>query len=155
MAGQSDEVTIAPAARKSAARKPAPPNGKAEAAKQPQSAPAAAAVMPPKADPVKPKAVSPAKTAKAGKAEKPGKTAKAAKVDKARKPKMKRDSFAIPEEEYALFAVMKKRLLDQKMAVRKSEILRAGLALLATQADVELVALIQKLTPIKTGRPAK
>lgn len=92
------------------------------------------------------------KPAKADKGEKP---AKAEKAPKARKAKLVRDSFTMPEDEYAQIAELKKRLLAKGMISKKSELLRAGVALLADLGDAELAAAMKKVEVIKTGRPAK
>lgn len=86
------------------------------------------------------------------KAEKPVKPAKA---EKPRKPKLVRDSFTMPESEYAQLAALKKRLQAGGVAVKKSELLRAGVALLAALKDADLAAAAGKVEKIKTGRPAK
>lgn len=77
------------------------------------------------------------------------------KAGKPKKPKLVRDSFTMPEDEYEQIALLKKRLLTQGIAAKKSEILRAGLALLNRQGAEELIAEINQLKPVKTGRPAK
>lgn len=85
----------------------------------------------------------------------------AAKVDKAGKPakakraKLVRDSFTMPELEYALIAALKKRCLDAGVSAKKSEILRAAVANLVKLSDAALVAAVRRLEVIKTGRPAK
>lgn len=80
---------------------------------------------------------------------------KAAKPAKAKKAKLVRDSFTMPEGEYAQFAALKKRCLNAGRAVRKSEILRAALAGLSVLDDAAVVAAIQRLNVIKAGRPGK
>jgi len=78
-----------------------------------------------------------------------------AKPAKVKKAKLVRDSFTMPESEYAAIAALKERCLSSGVAARKSEILRAALAGLAGLGDAEVVAAIQALAAIKTGRPAK
>lgn len=80
------------------------------------------------------------------------KAGKAAKPAKIKKSKLVRDSYAMPETEYAAIAQLKKRLAG---GVKKSELLRAGLALLAGLNDAELLAAMSRIERIKTGRPAK
>ena len=46
-------------------------------------------------------------------------------------------------------------LVDLGMAAKKSEVLRAALAVLARLSDAEVAAAIKGLAVIKTGRPAK
>jgi len=90
-----------------------------------------------------------AKAAKPVKAEKP---AKAEKTVKVKKPKLVRDSFAMPEGEYALIGELKKRLAGE---YKKSELLRAGVIVLAALNDTELKAVMGHIERIKTGRPSK
>ena len=99
----------------------------------------------------------PAAKVKAVKA-KPVKADKPAKLEKPIKPrkvKLIRDSYAMPETEYAQIAVLKKRLGGLSHDVKKSELLRAGVALLAALNDEELMAVIGRVERIKTGRPSK
>lgn len=74
---------------------------------------------------------------------------------KPRKIKLIRDSYAMPEAEYAQIAQLKLRLLELGETVKKSELLRAGLAQLATLDDAALLAAMAGVERIKTGRPAK
>jgi len=97
----------------------------------------------------------PGKGAKAEKPAKPKKAEKPEKMDKAKKPKLVRDSFTMPDHEYRQLAELKKRLLDSGKPAKKSELLRAGIALLAALADRELVAALARVEKVKTGRPAK
>lgn len=80
---------------------------------------------------------------------------KGAKPVKPKKPKLVRDSYAMPEVEYAQIAELKKRLLAQGTAVKKNELLRGGIAALAALTDAELKAVMAGVERIKTGRPAK
>ena len=90
-----------------------------------------------------------AKVAKAGKAVKPPKLAKPKKI------KLVRDSYAMPEMEHGRIAELKKRLADLGSEVKKSELLRGGIALLAALNDTELKAVMDRVERIKTGRPVK
>ena len=85
------------------------------------------------------------------------KVEKAAKVKKQapKKPKLVRDSFTIPETDYALFATLKQRGLSAGIEVKKGEILRAALIALAKLEDAELIKAIGLVERIKTGRPKK
>jgi hypothetical protein len=83
------------------------------------------------------------------------KTSKGGKTAKAKKAKLVRDSFTMPELEYAKIAVLKKRCLDAGISVKKSEILRAAVANLVKLSDTSLLAAVRRLDVIKTGRPAK
>ena len=104
---------------------------------------------------VKAKPVKAAKPAKVEKVAKNGKAAKAEKPAKPRKLKLVRDSFAMPEAEYAKIAELKKRLAALGSEVKKSELLRGGVAVLAALNDAELKAVMARIERIKTGRPAK
>lgn len=74
---------------------------------------------------------------------------------KQKKVKLVRDCFAMPEQEYARIAEIKKRLSALGHEARKSEVLRGGIAVLAALNDAELKAVIARIERIKTGRPAK
>lgn len=80
---------------------------------------------------------------------------KADKIVKAKKVKLVRDSFTMPETEYAVIAELKKRCLDAGVSAKKSEILRAAVAGLAKLSDSAVVTAIRRLEAVKTGRPAK
>jgi hypothetical protein len=80
---------------------------------------------------------------------------KAGKPAKAKKAKLIRDSFTMPDGEYALIAALKKRCLEAGVSAKKSEILRAAVANLAKLSDASVVAAVRRLEVIKTGRPAK
>jgi hypothetical protein len=87
--------------------------------------------------------------------------AKAAVPSTAKKPKREnkkkvvRDSFTMPQNEYARIAQIKNACLKAKMHVKKSEVLRAGLILLAELNDAQLKRALGSLEKIKTGRPRK
>ena len=66
-----------------------------------------------------------------------------------------RDSFTMPEADVALLAVLKARALGMGRATKKSELLRAGLQLLNQQDPKVLMAALERLQPIKTGRPKR
>lgn len=114
------------------------------------AAPVAAAKKPApakKAEAVKKAAVA------AKKAPDSTKKAAPAKPGKVKKPKLVRDSFTMPENEYAVIAVLKKRCVAAGTPAKKSEILRAAIANLAKLSDSGLLATIKRLEVIKTGRP--
>lgn len=83
------------------------------------------------------------------------KDSKASKPAKAKKAKLVRDSFTMPDAEYDQIAALKKRCLNAGVSAKKSEILRAAVANLAKLSDSSLVAAVRRLDVIKTGRPAK
>lgn len=80
---------------------------------------------------------------------------KAAKTVKTKKVKMVRDSFTMPEHDYARLAELKKKCLKAGVHVKKSELLRAGMLGLVTLTDAALLKAVEQLEKIKTGRPAK
>jgi hypothetical protein len=80
--------------------------------------------------------------------------AAAAKAEpKPKKIKMVRDSFTMPEPEYKVLGEVKRACLKAGYAVKKSELLRVGVALLNTLKATELKAALAALTPVKAGRP--
>lgn len=83
------------------------------------------------------------------------KTRKPVKEDKPRKIKMVRDSFSMPEDDYAQFAALKRKCLLAGIPVKKSELLRAGLICLSKLTDTKLLHTVGQVEILKTGRPAK
>lgn len=79
----------------------------------------------------------------------------AAKSAKAKKEKLVRDSFTMPASEYALLAQLKKACLAAGLEIKKSELLRIGVAQLATLDARKLQAAQAALVPVKAGRPKK
>jgi len=77
------------------------------------------------------------------------------KTKKEHKVKVIRDSFTMPQSEYQKIAEIKATCLKAKMHVKKSEVLRAGLKLLAELNAVQLKRTLNSLEKIKTGRPKK
>ncbi|MCE2723760.1 MAG: hypothetical protein ACK5YU_09610 [Burkholderiales bacterium] len=74
-------------------------------------------------------------------------------ADKPKKQKTIRDSFNMPEGDYALIATLKKRALSAAKEVKKSELLRAGLKVLANMSAEAFANAINAVPTIKTGRP--
>ncbi|MBC7488888.1 MAG: hypothetical protein H7240_01510 [Glaciimonas sp.] len=75
--------------------------------------------------------------------------------EKVKKAKLVRDSFTMPEVEYAVLGDVKKNCLKAGFEVKKSELLRIGVALIR---DLDLAALklaAATLSPLKPGRPRK
>jgi len=73
---------------------------------------------------------------------------------KAKKPKLVRDSFTIPKNEYEAIASLKERALKQGVSIKKSELLRAGLMTLAFMPDATFAKALADVPTLKTGRPA-
>lgn len=91
----------------------------------------------------------------------PAKPAKKNKKDKKtngkaeNKKKVVRDSFTMPQSDYAKIGELKQVLLKEGMHVKKSELLRAGLHVLSKLSAPQLKQAIAKMEQIKTGRPKK
>ncbi|BBB61391.1 hypothetical protein UNDKW_3118 [Undibacterium sp. KW1] len=76
-------------------------------------------------------------------------------VEKVKKAKLVRDSFTMPESEYAALGAVKKACLKAGVEVKKSQLLRIGVALLSKTDVPALKKLIAGLAPLKAGRPKK
>jgi hypothetical protein len=74
---------------------------------------------------------------------------------KEKKAKTVRDSFNMPDFDYALIGALKKRALAVSIEVKKSELLRAGIKSLAAMPEKEFVAALKSVHVVKTGRPGK
>lgn len=151
--------------KKAVANKAVPAKPAAKPAAKPVAKPAAKpAAMPPATAKSVAKTVSKAKAKPAAKrvaasAEpvvpaKSGKEVKAKKVA-VKKPKLVRDSFTFPENDYAQLAALKQRALSAGHEIKKSELLRAGLAALVAMSDASLLKALSAVERIKTGRPSK
>jgi len=77
----------------------------------------------------------------------------AAPAEPLKKDKLVRDSFTLPQEDFALIGALKDRALDFKRPTKKSELLRAGLQVLAKLDQTALRATLEALRPLKAGRP--
>ncbi|MGH8854449.1 MAG: hypothetical protein ACREWI_09240, partial [Telluria sp.] len=71
----------------------------------------------------------------------------------AARPALVRDSFTMPEQEYAVLAQVKQACLRAGIEVKKSELLRIGVALLGQVDVATLKAVLAALPQLKTGRP--
>src|SRR5471032_2128865 len=146
------------AAPKAAAGKAKPAAAKPvaeKAASKPAAAKAAAAKPAAKvAAPVTKAAAKPATKAAAAKtAAKPAeKTAETKNKDS---DKLVRDSFTMPEQEYAVLGQVKKACLKAGFEIKKSELLRIGVALISQIDLATLQNVLAALPQLKTGRPKK
>ncbi|SDG36126.1 MULTISPECIES: hypothetical protein [unclassified Duganella] len=142
---------VAKLAAPRAAAKPAAPKAAARPAAKPavKAAPKAAAKPAPKAV-AKP---APKAAAKPKTTTKP--VAAAPEVKKAHKEKLVRDSFTMPEAEYAVLGQVKKAALKAGFEVKKSELLRVGVALISQIDLATLKNVLASLPQLKTGRPKK
>jgi hypothetical protein len=77
------------------------------------------------------------------------------KSKQAKKDKVVRDSFTMPKSDYDKIAALKLKCADSGVAVKKSELLRAGLLILATATAEQLIAAVGAVETVKTGRPEK
>ena len=75
-------------------------------------------------------------------------------VTSAVKPKLVRDSFTIPKAEYAVLESLKLRAAKLARPSKKSEVLRAGISALSAMSDKALVAALNAVPSLKTGRPS-
>lgn len=109
-----------------------------------------------KAVPAKTPAKAAAKPVKAKTTRKPAEAAaKSPEPKPVKKAKLVRDSFTIPKIEYEVLDKLKKRAASLQRAVKKSELLRAGIAALDRMDGDQLIAALNALPAIKIGRPAK
>jgi hypothetical protein len=69
------------------------------------------------------------------------------------KAKLVRDSFTIPKSEYSVLEGLKVRAANLTRPVKKSELLRAGIAVLSAMSDKAFLAALDGVPSLKTGRP--
>ena len=131
-----------PVAKKAAVKAPAKPALKAVAK------PAPKVVAKPAAKPVARKAAAPKAAPKPAPAPAP-----AAVLPKERKAKLVRDSFTMPEQEYAVLGQVKKACIKAGFEIKKSELLRIGVALISQLDLATLQQVLASLPQLKTGRP--
>jgi hypothetical protein len=77
------------------------------------------------------------------------------KPGKVKKAKLVRDSFTMPKDEYVVIDSLKLRGGKLGQAVKKSELLRAGVKALAAMSDIQFKAALSNVPTIKTGRPTR
>lgn len=133
MPATSTEKKVAAAAKKTAAKK--------TGAKKPAAA----------ATDVKKPAVAKKKASKRA----ASKNKAAAPAEKPKKTKIVRDSFTMPENEYQVLRDMKKACLKAGVDVKKSELLRIGVALIKSMDPAAVKSAVARLAPLKAGRPKK
>jgi hypothetical protein len=124
------------------------------AAPEKSAAPARAPRAAKTAKPVKPKTPR-VKAAKPVEAKPASVTTAEQKSKRVKKEKVVRDSFTMPKSDYEKLAALKQKCLDSGVAVKKSELLRAGLLLLEGVPIARLLDAISAVETVKTGRPAK
>jgi len=150
-------ATKASAAKGAAAKKPAPARAPAKAAAARKTA-APAKTARAKASPTPAQMAKGAAQAAARAIAARAKTARAkpAAVEipaAAARPHLVRDSFTMPEQEYAVLGAVKQACLKAGFEVKKSELLRIGVALLGQLDTKSLRAVLDGLPQLKTGRP--
>lgn len=147
-------------AAKAAAKAPAKPAAKPAAAKPPAKSVAkpSAAAPAKKTVAAKPAPKAGASKAPPAKAATPKTAAPAASVQDAgvrreSKAKLVRDSFTMPEQEYAVLGQVKKACIKAGFEIKKSELLRIGVALISQMDMATLQHVLASLPQLKTGRP--
>ena len=99
--------------------------------------------------------LAPAKEAIAAKTGKKNKKSRKVNDKTGNKVKVVRDSFTMPQNDYAKIGELKQACLKAGMHVKKSELLRAGLHALGKLSVPQLQQAIVRMEQIKTGRPLK
>jgi hypothetical protein len=79
----------------------------------------------------------------------------AEKTKRPKKEKVVRDSFTMPKSDYDKLAQLKQKCLEAGVAVKKSELVRAGLLMLDSAPIKRLLEAVSAIETVKTGRPAK
>lgn len=69
------------------------------------------------------------------------------------KVKLVRDTFTFPQTDYEQLGQLKKRAVKLGQDTKKSELVRAGLALLSQLDDAALLVALSGVERLKTGRP--
>jgi hypothetical protein len=70
-----------------------------------------------------------------------------------KKEKVIRDSFTMPKSDYEQLSALKQKCLENGVTVKKSELLRAGLLILASATAGQLISAVAAVETVKTGRP--
>lgn len=81
--------------------------------------------------------------------------ATASKTKAPKKPKLVRDSFTMPKDEYQAIDGLKQRATRLQRHAKKSELLRAGILALTAMDDKAFAATLAKVPTLKTGRPGR
>ncbi|HWX01322.1 hypothetical protein [Collimonas sp.] len=153
-------VVVVKAAVKPAAK--AKPAARPAVKAAPKAAPAVKAAVKPAAKPAAKTVPKPAATPKLPIVAKPlaAKPAPSLKSlpdakAKVKKAKLVRDSFTMPADEYQVLGDVKKTFLKAGLEVKKSELLRVGVALIRDLGLANLKLAVASLPPVKAGRPKK
>lgn len=150
-----------PAAAKPAVKAAAKPAVKAAAkpaaktAAKPAAKPSAKPAASVAAKPAPKSAAKPAKAAKPKAAPVKADSADEPMREKAAKSTLVRDSFTMPAHEYEVLGKVKKACLKAGFEIKKSELLRIGVALISQMDMATLQRVLSDLPQLKTGRPKK
>jgi hypothetical protein len=142
-----------PAAAKTTATAAAAAPAAKPAAKAASSSPVKPAATPAKPGAKKTAAAAPKDTRKPAASAPPTGAAAEPVREKARKAKLVRDSFTMPEHEYEMLGQVKKACLKAGFEIKKSELLRIGVALISQMDLATLQKVLASLPQLKTGRP--
>jgi hypothetical protein len=74
---------------------------------------------------------------------------------KDKREKVMRDSFSLPASEHKRIKALREALGQSGRLASKSEVLRAGLALLSQRSTTEVVSLLDALPPVAKGKRSK
>lgn len=157
----TQQAVMEPAAAPLDQEKPAPATAKAVATVKPKAAvlaakPAIAKQVVVKTKPVASgKSAAAAKPAQAVKAQAKSAAVVPAEKGKVKKVKLVRDSYTMPETEHAVLGQVKKACLKAGVEIKKSELLRIGVALLRGLNIASLKGALVALPQLKSGRPVK
>ena len=94
-------------------------------------------------------------TSKAAAVAKKTGAAKPIKKDKPEKIKMVRDSFSLPEGDYAKLIEMKKKCIAAGVHVKKSELMCLGLLQLAKLGNASLITSAKRIATVKKNKTSK
>jgi hypothetical protein len=83
------------------------------------------------------------------------KTVAPSKAKAPKKPKLVRDSFTMPKDEYLAIDNLKQRAQKLLRSAKKSELLRAGIMALSAMDDKGFAAIMAQVPALKTGRPGR
>ncbi len=83
------------------------------------------------------------------------KSVETSKIKAPKKPKLIRDSFTMPKDEYQAIDSLKQRATRLLHSAKKSELLRAGIMALSAMDDKHLAAVLARVPALKTGRPSR
>lgn len=78
-----------------------------------------------------------------------------AKPAKVKKPKLMRGAFTIPKTEYAVLQELKQRALRLTRIVKKSELIRAGIKVMAALPDAVFMDALLAVSAVPTRRSSK